>query len=131
MPNDRGVVRGHTPTIGTNRVEGGRASLASSCPLPRHATFVLCVPGVRASSTFDSRARHPRLTSHCRCRGNALRAGLESLMTLKLGHIAGGRGLAAHTSAHNAGVFLERPETYESGEVFECPHAHQCPGGGS
>src|SRR5260370_30542997 len=84
MPNDRGVVRGHTPTIGTDRVEADRASLASSCPLPRHATFWLCVPGVRASSTFDSRARHPRLTSHCRCRGNTLHARLESLMTLKL-----------------------------------------------
>src|SRR5258708_37476536 len=84
MPNDRGVVPGHTSTIGTDRVEGDRASLASSCPLPRHATFVLCVPGVRASSTFDSRARHPRLTSHCRCRGNTLYARLESLMTLKL-----------------------------------------------
>src|SRR5258708_4282465 len=93
MPNDRGVVRGHTPTIGTNRVEGDRASLASSCPLPRHATLVLCVPGVRASSTFDSRARHPRLTSHCRCRGNTLRARLESLMTLKLVRMPGGRGL--------------------------------------
>src|SRR5258708_4806984 len=84
MPHDRGVVRGHTPTIGTDRVEADRASLASSCPLPRHATFWLCVPGVRASSTFDSRARHPRLTSHCRCRGSVLRAHLESLMTLKL-----------------------------------------------
>src|SRR5258708_31747817 len=84
MPNDRGVVRGHTPTIGTDRVEADRASLASSCPLPRHATFWLCVPGVRASSTFDSRARHPRLTSHCRCRASVLRAHLESLMDLKL-----------------------------------------------
>src|SRR5258707_15604024 len=87
MPNDRGVVRGYTSTIGTDRVEADRASLASSCPLPRHATFWLCVPGVRASSTFDSRARHPRLTSHCRCRGNTLNARLESLMTLKLARV--------------------------------------------
>src|SRR5258708_6613958 len=65
-------------------VEGDRASLTSSCPLPRHATFVRCVPGVRASSTFDSWARLPRLASHCRCRGNTLPARLESLMTLKL-----------------------------------------------
>src|SRR5258708_38284354 len=84
MPNDRGVVRGHTSTIGTDHVETDRASLASSCPLPRHATFVLCVPEVRAASAFDSRARHPRLTSHCRCRGNTLYARFESLMTLKL-----------------------------------------------
>src|SRR5260370_32591400 len=92
MPNDRGVVRGHTPTIGTDRVEADRASLASSCPLPRHATFWLCVPGVRASSTFDSRARHPRLTSHCRCRGNTLHARLESLMPLKLAPMPDGGG---------------------------------------
>src|SRR5258708_6566910 len=65
-------------------VEGDRPSLTSSCPLPRHATFVRCVPGVRASGTFDSRARHPRLTSHCRCRGSVLRAHLESLITLEL-----------------------------------------------
>src|SRR5258708_31650747 len=83
MPNDRGVVRGYTSTIGTDRVEADRASLASSCPLPRHASFGLGVRGVRASSTFDSRARHPRLTSHCRCRGSVLRAHLESLMDLK------------------------------------------------
>src|SRR5258708_7551932 len=92
MPNDRGVVRGHTPTIGNDRVEADRASLTSSCPLPRHATFVLCVPGVRAASTFDSRARHPRLTSHCRCRGSVLRAHLESLMTLKLVRMPARRG---------------------------------------
>src|SRR5260370_431585 len=49
-------------------------------------TLLLCVafPGVRASSTFDSRTRHPRLTSHCRCRGSVLRAHLESLITLEL-----------------------------------------------
>src|SRR5258708_38664060 len=94
MPNDRGVVRGHTPTIGTYCVEADRASLASSCPLPRHATFWLCVPGVRASSTFDSRGRHPRLISHCRCRGSVLLAHLESLMTLKLVRMPRGRGRA-------------------------------------
>src|SRR5258708_34925494 len=99
----RGVVRGHTPTIGTDRVEADRASLASSCPLPRHATFWLCVPGVRASSTFDSRARHPRLTSYCRCRGNTLRARLESLMTLKLAPmLPTGSWLASWSSAHTS-----------------------------
>src|SRR5258708_12845974 len=84
MPNDRGVVRGHTSTIGTDHVETDRASLASSCPLPRHATFVLCVPGVRAASAFDSRARHPRLTSHCPCPGTTLSTPFASFMTLTL-----------------------------------------------
>src|SRR5258708_26119662 len=60
MPNDRGVVRGHTPTIGTNRVEGDRASLAPSCPLPRHATFVLCVPGVTCPQIEGAPRSHPR-----------------------------------------------------------------------
>ncbi len=46
--------------------------------------FVRCVPGVGAASTSARRARHPRLTSYCRCRGNARRSSLELLRTLKL-----------------------------------------------
>ena len=41
-------------------------------PLSRHDIFGALVPGVGAVSTFDLRARHPRLTSHCRCRGSTL-----------------------------------------------------------
>jgi hypothetical protein len=50
--------------------------------------FVRCVPGVNFASTFDLRARDPRLTSYCRCRGNALRSSLA----LKLVRMPGGRG---------------------------------------
>ncbi len=42
----------------------------SSCRLSRHDTLRTPVPGVGTASKFDLRARHPRLTSYCRCRGS-------------------------------------------------------------
>src|SRR5260221_85926 len=68
------------------------SALARACPAPAASTrirpfahpragvaaryLVRCVPGVGFASTFDLRPRDPRLTSYCRCRGNALRSSL-------------------------------------------------------
>ena len=81
------------------------SALARACPAPAASTrirpfahpragvaaryLVRCVPGVGFASTFDLRTRDPRLTSYCRCRGNALRSSLA----LKLVRIPGGRGM--------------------------------------
>ncbi len=62
------------------------SALARACPAP--AAFVRCVPGVGFASTFDLRTRDPRLTSYCRCRGNAPRSSLA----LKLVRMPSGRG---------------------------------------
>src|SRR5260221_134776 len=81
------------------------SALARACPAPAASTrirpfahpragvaaryLVRCVPGVGFESTFDLRTRDPRLTSYCRCRGNALRSSLA----LKLVRMLSGRGL--------------------------------------
>src|SRR5258708_5098024 len=55
-------------------VLGGRCVWYVLVPAVAARLFVDRHPGVGAAGTFALRARHPRLTSLCRCRGTILRS---------------------------------------------------------
>ena len=67
----------------------GRSAFPRAAVAARY--FRALVPGVRAACTFDLWARHPRLTSHCRCRGT-LALDPKHRCTLELVRMPGRRG---------------------------------------
>src|SRR5260221_8064223 len=90
----RGCAKGR---IRVDAAGAGQARASALAAVVRHflvpavaARYWLhCLPGVGFASTCDLRARDPRLTSYCRCRG---RTPPLTVAPLKLVRIPGGRG---------------------------------------
>jgi hypothetical protein len=91
-----------------------RSLRISSCRLSRHDIRCIAFRGSGPASTCDLLARDPRLTSHCRCRGNALRAFLELLRSQVSACAPGGRGLIPPRARHSM-VPLPAPRQESTG----------------
>ena len=109
------VQRRHTLNLGIPR--RGYSGVGLLVPLPRHAFGGRPVPGVWVASTFDPRARHPRLTSYCRGSGcpatghldmSNLQSGPGSRAPEVRGQIAGGERAGSCSRTHRTDA-LSKP----------------------